>query len=412
MKEAFWAYFLVVLGLFIIIVLLLIQRMTVTTEEDFYLGREALEASMIDAVDYGTYRTSGKLVMSKEKFVEVFIRRFAESVTNNKTYQLDFYDISEEPPKASVRIRTTSGTTEIDSNSFVIGLDTNVSGILETIYGLEGGDGNTNKVDPTPDPDDPDNPDDPDDPTPDPSGNITVTRYTIRDDGYYLNESLTGTQKTLKKCSIVTITYSKDKTIESVCKNSYCKAKSKGSTIYIDRTGLSNKLPTSCSSVPYVGSWKEQYYSIGYARYSSGKMTFTYKIKLNKTKNGDSAYTAKSCSTSNAMAMSSVNDVIAYHENKAGNDMEMVGSDGSGDVTCGSDAYIWAHSATSANLSVTTSCAIEGNYAVITVTDNIHTLIDKRKVVSKADGCTYVQGGETIEGIYFLPIKYWVTFNY
>lgn len=134
MKEAFWGYFIVFLGLFIIVVLLLVQRLTVTNEEDFYLGREVMEASMIDAVDYGTYRTTGKIVMSEQKFVEVYLRRFAESVTNNKTYTIEFYDIIEEPPKATVRIRTSSGSTEINSDSFEISLDTIQHGILETTF--------------------------------------------------------------------------------------------------------------------------------------------------------------------------------------------------------------------------------------------------------------------------------------
>ena len=99
MKQAFWAYAVVAFGVVIVIIMLFIQRMTITTEENYYLEKEILESSMIDAVDYGTYRTTGKIVMSEQKFVEVFIRRFAESVTNNKTYQLNFYDIKEEPPK-------------------------------------------------------------------------------------------------------------------------------------------------------------------------------------------------------------------------------------------------------------------------------------------------------------------------
>lgn len=137
MKEAFWGYFLIALGVVIIVVILMVQSISVTNEEDFYLGREVLEASMYDAVDFGTYERTGKLVMSKEKFVEVFIRRFAESVTNNKIngYQLDFYDIHEYPPKATVRIRTKSETTEINSNAFNVNLDTIVNGVLVTNYG-------------------------------------------------------------------------------------------------------------------------------------------------------------------------------------------------------------------------------------------------------------------------------------
>ena len=137
MKESYWAYFLLILGIVIVLVMLLIQRLTTTTEEDFYLGREVLEASMIDAVDYGTYRTTGKVIMSEQKFVEVFIRRFADSVTNNKTYELSFYDIYEDPPKATVRIRTSSGVTEVGSENFDVKLDTTLNGILETIYGVE-----------------------------------------------------------------------------------------------------------------------------------------------------------------------------------------------------------------------------------------------------------------------------------
>ncbi len=137
MKESYWAYFLLILGIVIVLVMLLIQRLTTTTEEDFYLGREVLEASMIDAVDYGTYRTTGKVIMSEQKFVEVFIRRFADSVSNNKTYELSFYDIYEDPPKATVRIRTSSGVTEVGSENFDVKLDTTLNGILETIYGVE-----------------------------------------------------------------------------------------------------------------------------------------------------------------------------------------------------------------------------------------------------------------------------------
>lgn len=140
MKQSFWGYFVVLCGVVIIIILLLVQRMTSTSEEDFYLAREVMESSMVDAVDYGTYRTTGRLVMSEQKFVEVFIRRFAESVTNNKTYELDFYDIYEEPPKASVKVRTSSGgSANIKDTSFDVNLDTLVSGILETLYSQSDG---------------------------------------------------------------------------------------------------------------------------------------------------------------------------------------------------------------------------------------------------------------------------------
>ena len=136
MKESYWAYFIIILGISIITIMMLVQRMTTTTEEDYYLSREVLESSMIDAIDYGTYRTTGKVIMSEQKFIEVFVRRFAASVANNKTYELSFYDIYEDPPKATVKIRTSNGSTALGSESFDIKLDTTLSGIVETIYGV------------------------------------------------------------------------------------------------------------------------------------------------------------------------------------------------------------------------------------------------------------------------------------
>ena len=133
MKESSWGYGLVSLGLVILAVLMLTQRISTSSEEDFYLGREVLASAMIDAVDYGTFRNTGELVMVEEKFVEIFIRRFAESVSGSKSYKLDFYDIREYPPKASVRIRTGSGSTTVGSDSFEVSVDTLLSGVLETV---------------------------------------------------------------------------------------------------------------------------------------------------------------------------------------------------------------------------------------------------------------------------------------
>lgn len=132
MKESMWGYMIIGLGLVIVAVLFLVQNLTTTNEQDYYLSREILRASMYDAIDYGTYMKSGKLVMSREKFVSVFTRRFAESVNPDRTYQLDFYDIYEYPPKATIRIRTTTGETLIKENSANIEVNTFITGILET----------------------------------------------------------------------------------------------------------------------------------------------------------------------------------------------------------------------------------------------------------------------------------------
>ena len=72
---------------------------------------------MIDAIDYSYYSDWKELRINKEKFVESFIRRFADSVNINKNYKLGIYQIYEEPPAASVKITTRTNDTNFgDSN--------------------------------------------------------------------------------------------------------------------------------------------------------------------------------------------------------------------------------------------------------------------------------------------------------
>lgn len=135
MKETFWTYLLIVLGLFVIVVMILIQDLTGTSEEDYYLTKEVMQAAMIDSIDYGVYRQYGDIRIIKEKFVENFIRRFSESVNSIKTYKIEFYEIYEEPPKATVRIKTATNEYQVSTDTSVdFDIVTILSGILETKY--------------------------------------------------------------------------------------------------------------------------------------------------------------------------------------------------------------------------------------------------------------------------------------
>lgn len=134
MKESFWTYLLIALGIFIFVVLLVVQDLTSTDEEDYYLTKEVLEASMIDALDYGVYRQYGEIRISKEKFEESFIRRFSESVSGVKTYKIEFYDVYETPPKASVRIRTSTNEYTINTDAVDFDIVTILSGVLESKF--------------------------------------------------------------------------------------------------------------------------------------------------------------------------------------------------------------------------------------------------------------------------------------
>ena len=57
-----------------------------------------------DAIDYSFLRTCGLYRIDKEKFVESFVYRFANSVDATRSYTIGFYDINEMPPKVSVKV--------------------------------------------------------------------------------------------------------------------------------------------------------------------------------------------------------------------------------------------------------------------------------------------------------------------
>ena len=135
MKETFWSYLFIVLGLLTIAIMILVQNLTSTSEENYYLTKEVMEAAMIDSIDYGLYRKTGEIRMIESKFVENFTRRFAESINDSKEYTLDFYEIYENPPKATVVVKTETGSQTITSDSTVnFDIRTVMSGILETKY--------------------------------------------------------------------------------------------------------------------------------------------------------------------------------------------------------------------------------------------------------------------------------------
>lgn len=135
MKESFWGYLIILLGIFIITIMIIVQNLTTTSEEDYYLMKEVMEASMIDAVDYGAYRQYGEIRIIKEKFIEVFTRRFAESVSPTKNYKLEFYEVYETPPKATVKIMTNTGEYSISTSDNVdFDIVTTLSGILENKF--------------------------------------------------------------------------------------------------------------------------------------------------------------------------------------------------------------------------------------------------------------------------------------
>lgn len=131
MKSSYWGYLLVILGIFIVAILMLTQSVTTSNTQDYYLVKEVTEAAMVDAIDYGYYREYGELKINKEKFVENFLRRFADSVGLSTTYTVEFYDLYEAPPKVSVKVSSKSSSFNVDSSATDFDITNRIDAILE-----------------------------------------------------------------------------------------------------------------------------------------------------------------------------------------------------------------------------------------------------------------------------------------
>lgn len=110
MKESYWGIMIISLGVISILMIFFFQNMTNTDEHNYNLLKETTEAAMIDAFDLAYYREYGIVKIDEQKFVENFIRRFAENATLANTYKIDIYDISETPPKVSIQVSSKLGT--------------------------------------------------------------------------------------------------------------------------------------------------------------------------------------------------------------------------------------------------------------------------------------------------------------
>ena len=121
-----------------IIALLLINVLTNYStggELDYYLVKETTDAAMQDAIDNVYLRTCGLYRIDKEKFVESFVYRFANSIDTTRDYNIKFYDINEVPPKVSVKVDSLtvlSFNTNSDDESQAADISTSYDAILET----------------------------------------------------------------------------------------------------------------------------------------------------------------------------------------------------------------------------------------------------------------------------------------
>lgn len=128
MKAAVWGYLFMFLGILGLLLINLFGNITLNNEQDYYLLKEVTKSALTDSVDVTAYRLgigydgitpdtdpesmhciegqTEVIRIVKERFVESFIRHFAENANRNKTYKISFNDIDECPPKVTVTIST------------------------------------------------------------------------------------------------------------------------------------------------------------------------------------------------------------------------------------------------------------------------------------------------------------------
>ena len=82
MKYTYWAASMIIAGLVGLVFIVMFQSLTVNSETEYYVLKEAMEAAMLESVDIACYRDSNSegcgevLKISSQKFVENFTRRF------------------------------------------------------------------------------------------------------------------------------------------------------------------------------------------------------------------------------------------------------------------------------------------------------------------------------------------------
>ena len=133
MKESVWGIFIVGVGIFMIFFIYFFQSLTTTDEHNYALLKETVEAAMYDSVDLAAYKANGDIKIVGEKFVESFIRRFADNANLSRVYKVEIMDISETPPKVSVRL-SSSETTNLTGEILTFDISNSIDAIFEAPY--------------------------------------------------------------------------------------------------------------------------------------------------------------------------------------------------------------------------------------------------------------------------------------
>lgn len=133
MKESFWSIMIITIGIVSVAFIYFFQTITTEDEQNYTILKETTEAAMYDAVDLAYYRKTGEVKINREKFVENFIRRFAESVSLGNTYVIEIYDVNETPPKVSLKV-SSKEKSNVTDEVMEFNIVNKIDAIMETPY--------------------------------------------------------------------------------------------------------------------------------------------------------------------------------------------------------------------------------------------------------------------------------------
>ena len=133
MKESVWGTVILTFGVIAVIFIYFFQNITNTDQQNYNLLKETTEAAMYDSIDQVEYQKNGNIKINAEKFIENFIRRYAENASLSNTYIIEIYHISEYPPKVSLLVKS-SESTNVTGEILEFDITNRIDAILETPY--------------------------------------------------------------------------------------------------------------------------------------------------------------------------------------------------------------------------------------------------------------------------------------
>ena len=146
MKYGFLGFGFMMFGMIGLVLIVMFESITMDNDTEYYTLKEAMQASMYESLDWWYWASADKdktidlgngihlggVKIVEQKFVENFTRRFKATIGGDADdYTIEFYDIMEKPPKASIKITGNTKSYRFVSGDDGFNIVNSLTGILE-----------------------------------------------------------------------------------------------------------------------------------------------------------------------------------------------------------------------------------------------------------------------------------------